>query len=104
MACSGICMSGNAPAMNSYLAHRFANRLEFAFAIYQGFGALGSAVAPPLIGFVGDRMGLATAVWLIPLSSGALALLALCWGWFQARHERKVFAQGTAILGSSPSN
>ena len=104
MACSGICMSGNAPAMNSYLAHRFSGRLEFSFAIYQGFGALGAAIAPPLIGFVGDRTGLATAAWLIPLSSGALALLVLCWSWFQGRNERKVFAQDTAISTSSLSN
>lgn len=88
MAGSGMCMSGNAPAMNSYLAQHFADRLEFSFAIYQGFGAIGSAIAPPLIGFVGDRAGLGIAVWLIPLSSGLLALLALCWSWLQARNER----------------
>ena len=104
IAASGICMSGNAPAMNSYMAHRFAGQLEFSFAIYQGFGALGSAIAPPLIGFVGDRTGLETAVWLIPLGSGALALLAFCWTWFQARKQRTETADGVATLGISSSN
>jgi predicted MFS family arabinose efflux permease len=101
MAGSGIFMSGNAPAMNSFLAQRFAKRLEFAFAIYQGFGALGSAVAPPLIGFVGDRTGLETAAWLIPLASGALAVLALSWDRFQVRSQRSNSAQRLTASNSS---
>jgi MFS family permease len=79
MSCAGMCMSGNAPAMNSYLSERFAGNLELAFAVFQGFGAVGSALAPRLIGFGGDRFGLETAIWLVPLSSGALALLAFFW-------------------------
>ena len=100
IAASGICMSGNAPAMNSYLAHHFTDQLEFSFAVYQGFGALGSAIAPPLIGFVGDRTGLETAVWLIPLSSGILAVLAFCWTWFQARKQGAGVTEGVT-LGTS---
>jgi FHS family glucose/mannose:H+ symporter-like MFS transporter len=101
---SGIFMSGNAPAMNSYMAHRFAGQLELSFAIYQGFGALGSALAPPLIGFVGDRTSLETAVWLIPLGSGALSLLAFCWSWFQGRKQRAELNDGAATLEIPASN
>jgi len=104
IAASGIFMSGNAPAMNSYMSHRFAGQLEFSFAVYQGFGALGSAIAPPLIGFVGDRTSLETAVWLIPLGSGALALLAFCWSWVQTRKQRAETTEGVAALEISPSN
>ena len=85
MAGSGIFMSGNAPAVSSYIAHHFSNRVESAFAIAQGFNALGAALAPALIGFAGDRAGLEAAVWMIPISSGALAVLALLWVSVQAQ-------------------
>ncbi|MFN0165920.1 MAG: MFS transporter [Bryobacteraceae bacterium] len=79
MAGSGVFMSGNHPAMSSYLGTRFSARLPHAFAVYQGFGAIGSAAAARLIGAAGDRLGLETAVWLIPSSSGLLALTAFGW-------------------------
>jgi fucose permease len=79
MAGSGVFMSGNHPAMSSYLATRFSARLSHAFAVYQGFGAIGSASNARLIGAAGDRLGLETAVWMIPAASGLLALTAFGW-------------------------
>jgi fucose permease len=96
MAFSGVFMSGNAPSMNSYLAQRFGSRLEYAFAIFQGFGALGSATAPRLVGFAGDRIGLEKAVWLIPISSGTLALLAFLWNLLQKRKGQSNFTGAPA--------
>ncbi len=81
MAGSGIFMSGNHPAMSSLLGSRFRGRLPHAFAIYQGFGAIGSAAAGRLIGAAGDRLSLETAVWLIPSASGLLAVIAFGWVW-----------------------
>ncbi|MFB3902005.1 MAG: sugar MFS transporter [Acidobacteriota bacterium] len=77
MAASGVCMSGNYPAMSAYLGSRFTTSLSVAFAVFQGFGAVGSAVASRLIGYLGDRAGLELAVWVVPLASGLLALIAL---------------------------
>jgi MFS family permease len=87
MSFSGLFMSGNYPATSSLVAYRFPGRTAHAFAWYQGFGALGAGCSAPLIGYLGDRFGLARSVWLIPASTAAIAIIALAWDRIETRAD-----------------
>ena len=81
---AGIFVSGNGPSLSSYVGMRFSSQLATAYALYGGFNAVGAAVGPYLIGAVGNRYGVEVSIWLGPLFSLSLAILAM--GWFL--HEK----------------
>jgi fucose permease len=50
-----------------------------AYALFNGFNAVGAAVSPYLIGTMGDRYGVEISIWLGPVFSLSLSVLAIIW-------------------------
>jgi MFS family permease len=76
----GFFVAGDSPAMSSFVGGRFATRTALAYAIYGGFGQVGAAAGGYAIGFLGDFLGnLQRAIWIIPVVSGLLCLVATTW-------------------------
>lgn len=84
-ALAGVFISGNGPSLNSLAGVYFAGRAATAFAVLGAISNLGCAGGPYLVGVIGKRFGLAAGMWMIPLFSLALALLALVWHMTQRR-------------------
>lgn len=86
-AVAGFFICGDGPAINSYTGLRFVSDTATAFAILGGIGNIGAGVGPYLVGAIGTRMGLETGIWLMPLFTLALAMLAF--GWFMRNKAGK---------------
>ncbi len=56
MGLAGVCVSGNGPSLNSYLALRFTNQAKSAFSLMSGISYIGGAVGPYLIGYFGTDL------------------------------------------------
>jgi fucose permease len=84
-AIAGAFVSGVGPATNALTGRHFPEHAATAFALMNGFGNVGAAAGPYLIGAIGQRFGLERGIWLMPLFSLALALLSF--GWFLRRRE-----------------
>ena len=76
---SGMFVSGNGPSLSSYIGLRFSSHLAMAYALFNGFNAVGAAVSPYLIGTMGDRYGVELSIWLGPVFSLSLSVLAIIW-------------------------
>lgn len=76
---AGTCVSGNGPSLSSYVGMRFPSHLATAYALFGGFNAVGAAVGPYLIGVIGNRYGVEVSIWLGPLFSLSLSILAISW-------------------------
>ena len=78
-AIAGLFGAGDAPAINSYLGCRFSHQAATAFSLLTPMGFVGAAIGPYLVGFCGMRLGLERSIWLMPLFSMALSVMALEW-------------------------
>lgn len=85
-AIAGFFISGDAPSINSYGGMRFAGQSATAFSLMNGIGNIGGGAGPYLTGAIGNRFGLTTGIWLMPLFSVALAVLGLVWYFQQSAH------------------
>lgn len=73
----GFFMSAVGPSLNSYLGGRLANRAATAFALFAGFGNVGAALGPHIIGVLGTDFGIELAILFAPLFSGLLSAIGL---------------------------
>jgi fucose permease len=76
---AGLFISGDSPTINSYTGLRFPGDTPTAFALLGGIGNIGAGTGPYVVGILGDRLGLETGIWLMPVCSLALAILAFGW-------------------------
>jgi MFS transporter, FSR family, fosmidomycin resistance protein len=79
MGLAGVCVSGNGPSINSYLGLRFAEHAKTAFSLMSGISYIGGAGGPYLVGYLGSRYGLEKSMWIDPVFSLSLAVVALLW-------------------------
>lgn len=76
----GFFVSGDSPAMSSFVGGQFASHAALVYAIYGGFGQVGAAAGGYAIGFLGDFSGnIQQAIWVIPVVSSSLCLVATTW-------------------------
>ena len=79
MGLAGVFVSGNGPSINSYLGMRFKDQAKTAFSLMSGISYIGGAVGPYLVGYLGSLYGLEESMWIDPLFSVSLAVVALLW-------------------------
>lgn len=92
MVLQGVFLSAQAPTVYSLASTKFADRAGTAVPLVDAIGTIGAIPAPPLMGWVAQRMGgLERAAWLIPLT-GCL-LIAISLGW-EAKDRSKKLEQG----------
>lgn len=89
-ALAGVCMSGNAPSINSYVALKLTGHVATAFAVVSGVSYIGAAAGSYLVGVIGSRFGLEIGIWFMPLFSLTLAALALFWNIHERSSARSV--------------
>ena len=89
MVLEGATIAGSGPAIFSFVSDRFAKEGAAAFALLIGFSQIGAAAGPYTVGFLGDRLGsLEIAIWMIPATSGVLALLSFTWEFLERRADK----------------
>ncbi len=98
-ALAGVLISGNGPCINSYTGLRFSGYIATAFAVMNGFGSIGSAAGPYLVGLLGDRFGLETGIWFLPIFGLGLSAFAFVW---RASDVRRARVPDTRANAQSP--
>lgn len=80
MVLQGVFLSAQAPTVYSLASTKFADRAGTAVPLVDAIGTIGAIPAPPLMGWVAQRMGgLERAAWLIPLTGCLLVAISLGW-------------------------
>ena len=80
MVLQGVFLSAQAPTVYSLASSKFADRAGTAVPLVDAIGTIGAIPAPPLMGWVAQRMGgLEQAAWLIPLTGCLLVAISLGW-------------------------
>ena len=80
MVLQGVFLSAQAPTVYSLASTKFADRAGTAVPLVDAIGTIGAIPAPPLMGWVAQRMGgLERAAWLIPLTGCLLIAISLGW-------------------------
>ena len=90
----GFMMSGDAPSISSLTSRESPAFEGEAFAFVQAVSAVGSVIAPWLVGAMGERYGLGRAVWLGPLFLFSLALISISWEMYERLQTR--YVEGSA--------
>ena len=82
-------MSGSGPALYSFVGGRFPEEGATAFALLMGFSRVGSASGPYIVGLLGEELNsLETAMWVLPIFSGLVAVMSLSWEFLERRRSR----------------
>ncbi len=85
--CAGAFVSGNGPSLNSYVGASFqGEKSGTAFALFIGISSIGAALGPYIIGVIGNRFGVETGIWFMPVL--ALAIPAFAFGWLWRERSR----------------
>lgn len=80
MVLQGVFLSAQAPTVYSLASIKFPDRAGTAVPLVDAIGTIGAIPAPPLMGWVAQRMGgLERAAWLIPLTGCLLIAISLGW-------------------------
>ena len=80
MIAEGAVVSGSGPALYSFVGGSFPEEGATAFAFLMGFSRVGSACGPYIVGLLGEQLNsLETAMWVIPVFSGSVAVMSLSW-------------------------
>ena len=92
MVMQGVFLSAQAPTVYSLASTKFPDRAGTAVPLVDAIGSIGAISAPPLMGWLAQRMGgLERAAWFLPLT-GCL-LIAISLGW-EAKDQSKKEGQG----------
>jgi len=94
MGLAGVFVSGNGPSINSYLGMRFKDQAKTAFSLMSGISYIGGAGGPYLVGYLGSLYGLQESMWIDPLFSVSLAVVALLWF---LREKRRIPVANSAL-------
>jgi MFS family permease len=85
MGLNGALLGAQAPTCYSLAAAKFGDRAATAIPLTDGIGTVGGLFGPTLIGFAGDRAGLGTALWSIPVLGSLLVVLVFAWERWEKR-------------------
>lgn len=89
MIAEGAVVSGSGPALYSFVGGRFPEEGATAFALLMGFSRVGSASGPYIVGLLGEELNsLETAMWVLPIFSGLVAVMSLSWEFLERRRSR----------------
>jgi len=95
----GFFVAGNSPAMSAFVGSHFAKQASVAFAIYTGVGQAGAAAGGYLVGFLARFWNnIQQPIWLVPITSIILSLLAFTWNAMIKRSSRRT------VVAASRSN
>jgi MFS family permease len=83
---SGAFLSAHTPTLGSLAVEKFGDRAPVVIPLYEGFGAVGGLVGPPLLGLLATHAGKLDAVmWLVPAVGLGLSTIAIGWEFFDRR-------------------
>jgi MFS family permease len=87
----GFFAAGDFPAMSSFVGGHFLEQAGSAYAVFTGFGQIGSAAGGYIVGLLARFWdNIQQAVWVIPVASLLLSLLALAWHVIGRRYSREL--------------
>lgn len=78
--------------MNSYLGGKLADHVATAFSLYAGFGNMGAAIGPYIIGILGGHFGVGIGILFAPLFSALLSIIGL------VRYRREIRVSGADVM------
>jgi MFS family permease len=89
----GFFVAGDSPAMSSFVGGRFPQQVSVAFAIYTGIGQAGAAAGGYMVGFLARLWNnIQQPIWIVPITSLLLSLLAFTWHGVIKRSSRPIAA------------
>ena len=83
---AGFFGSGDAPSLSSWAGLRFSAWAVTAFSLMGAVSFIGGGTGPYLVGFFGRQHGIEKTLWLMPLCSLLMALIAA--EWFRREEKR----------------
>ncbi len=87
---AGIFGSGDAPSLSSYAGVRFSAQAVTAFSMMTAIGYIGGGTGSYVVGFLGKRLGIETSIWLMPLFSLGMSIIALEWYLRERTNQRQI--------------
>jgi MFS family permease len=89
MGLNGALLGAQAPTCYSLVSAKFGDRAATAIPLTDGIGTVGGLFSPPLIGAAGDRVGLGSVLWIIPVFGFGLTALVLAWELYERKQSRR---------------